>query len=116
MKIEDLKKQGLEEHDLGYCGRCHDCDAPITVLISVIESGEVMIEGGAVYKVKQGFADDEIFFKCGGCFKEDKILRNYKKTEVFSRAIGYLRPVNQWNKGKEEEFKMRKLFTNTEGK
>jgi ribonucleoside-triphosphate reductase len=32
------------------------------------------------------------------------------KTEVYSRSVGYLRPVSQWNKGKEEEFKTRKTF------
>ena len=30
--------------------------------------------------------------------------------EVFSRVVGYLRPVKQWNKGKQEEFKTRKEF------
>ncbi|RLG73152.1 MAG: ribonucleoside triphosphate reductase [Methanobacteriota archaeon] len=30
--------------------------------------------------------------------------------EVYSRVVGYLRPVNQWNKGKQEEFKLRKKF------
>ena len=31
--------------------------------------------------------------------------------EVYSRVVGYFRPVNQWNKGKREEFKERKEFT-----
>ena len=30
--------------------------------------------------------------------------------EVYSRVVGYLRPVNQWNEGKVEEFKARKTF------
>jgi ribonucleoside-triphosphate reductase len=30
--------------------------------------------------------------------------------EVYSRIVGYLRPVQQWNKGKQEEFKERKEF------
>ncbi len=30
--------------------------------------------------------------------------------EVYSRVVGYLRPVNQWNKGKQEEFGLRKTF------
>ena len=30
------------------------------------------------------------------------------KCEVYSRVVGYLRPVQNWNKGKKEEFKMRK--------
>jgi len=30
--------------------------------------------------------------------------------EVYSRIVGYLRPVDQWNKGKRSEFKLRKTF------
>ncbi len=30
--------------------------------------------------------------------------------EVYSRVVGYLRPVRQWNKGKQEEFKLRTLL------
>ena len=30
--------------------------------------------------------------------------------EIYSRVVGYLRPVKQWNKGKQEEFKIRKTF------
>lgn len=32
------------------------------------------------------------------------------KPEVYSRVVGYLRPVQQWNAGKEAEFKDRKTF------
>ncbi|CAN2046552.1 ribonucleoside-triphosphate reductase (formate) [Candidatus Magnetomoraceae bacterium gMMP-13] len=32
------------------------------------------------------------------------------ETEVYSRVVGYLRPVKQWNNGKQEEFYMRKTF------
>lgn len=32
------------------------------------------------------------------------------KAEVYSRIVGYMRPVNQWNDGKREEFADRKLF------
>jgi len=30
--------------------------------------------------------------------------------EVYSRVVGYLRPVNQWNQGKQQEFTDRKMF------
>jgi len=30
--------------------------------------------------------------------------------EVYTRIVGYYRPVQQWNKGKREEFKLRKTF------
>lgn len=36
-----------------------------------------------------------------------------KKTtecEIYSRVVGYIRPVNQWNKGKQQEFRDRKTF------
>ncbi len=32
------------------------------------------------------------------------------ETEVYSRVVGYLRPVKQWNNGKQTEFCMRKTF------
>ena len=32
-------------------------------------------------------------------------------TEIYSRVVGYLRPVSQWNNGKQTEFKMRKTYT-----
>ena len=31
-------------------------------------------------------------------------------SEVFSRIVGYMRPVSQWNEGKRAEFGDRKLF------
>jgi ribonucleoside-triphosphate reductase len=33
-----------------------------------------------------------------------------QKAEVYSRVVGYIRPVEQWNKGKKEEFDDRKTF------
>lgn len=32
------------------------------------------------------------------------------KCEVFSRVVGYLRPVENWNDSKQEEWKDRKVF------
>lgn len=33
-----------------------------------------------------------------------------KKTEVYSRVCGFFRPVQQWNKGKQEEFVQRREY------
>jgi ribonucleoside-triphosphate reductase (formate) len=33
-----------------------------------------------------------------------------KKIEVYSRIVGYFRPVENWNVGKREEFKDRKVY------
>ena len=33
-----------------------------------------------------------------------------KECEVWSRVVGYLRPVSDWNKGKAQEYSQRKVF------
>ena len=42
----------------------------------------------------------------------EKAKKELKGTpcEVYSRVVGYLRPTQQWNDGKQEEFKQRKTF------
>ncbi|MBN2410531.1 ribonucleoside triphosphate reductase [candidate division KSB1 bacterium] len=47
-----------------------------------------------------GYLDGELDF-CPKCAQ---------KCEIYSRVVGYLRPVNQWNDGKREEFKLRKTI------
>ncbi len=42
--------------------------------------------------------EESVCPRCGG------------ETEVYSRVVGYLRPVKQWNNGKQTEFCMRKTF------
>ncbi len=37
---------------------------------------------------------------------EDKRTR----CEIYSRVVGYMRPIKQWNKGKRQEFRDRKTF------
>ena len=113
MNIADLKAD-LEKGDFLYKGSCHDCGIPVFVDAHVTEDGEIHVSGGAVYKIPVG-PENKYFFKCESCFKQDKTLHNWQECEVYSRVVGYLRPVNQYNLGKKEEFKMRKEFTTTEG-
>ncbi|MDR1195979.1 MAG: anaerobic ribonucleoside-triphosphate reductase [Endomicrobium sp.] len=42
--------------------------------------------------------------------KEQKANVEGTKCEVYSRVVGYLRPVALWNEGKKEEFKIRKNY------
>jgi len=46
-------------------------------------------------------------FTCPKCGEE---------SEVFSRVVGYIRPVRQWNEGKKTEFETRKNFVISENK
>jgi len=41
--------------------------------------------------------------------KEKKIIVR-QKCEVYSRIVGYIRPVSQWNPGKQSEFDDRNTF------
>jgi len=44
--------------------------------------------------------------------KQVKALSNKRqRCEVYSRSIGYIRPITQWNVSKKEEFKDRKLYS-----
>lgn len=110
MQIEELQKR-LESENVEFHGNCHDCGAPVEVLCAITENGEFVITGGAIFNPKVGVLPAELtFFKCDACFQKDGALRNYQKCEVYSRVVGYLRPVQQWNKGKREEFRQRKEF------
>ena len=42
--------------------------------------------------------------------RQDKCSSCKQDTEVYSRVVGYLRPVKQWNYGKQAEFDTRKTF------
>lgn len=46
---------------------------------------------------------------------EDKKMTR-TKCEVYSRVCGYLRPVGQWNEGKQAEWTDRKTFDKNETK
>ncbi len=48
---------------------------------------------------------------CGYLNGEKQICPKCEQaTEIYSRVVGYLRPVSQWNFGKQSEFKLRKYY------
>ena len=76
---------------------CHDCKKEL-------KKGDNVV----VYDLEdQG---QGIFYKCKECHAQDATLKNFQKTEVYSRIVGYIRPVDQWNVGKTEEYKDRKEY------
>jgi len=75
--------------------KCHDCK-------------KLLKEGSEYMPYTVG---KELYVKCRKCHKKDPLLRNYQETECYSRVVGYIRPVNLWNKGKQQEFKDRKVFS-----
>ena len=59
---------------------------------------------GAKYPPKNGVDR----YKCSRCFEKEPELTQH--CLVYSRVVGYLAPVNQWNKGKVSEYERRKVF------
>jgi anaerobic ribonucleoside-triphosphate reductase len=41
-------------------------------------------------------------------------MKKRTKCEVYSRIVGYLRPIQQWNEGKQAEWEDRRTFENLE--
>ena len=104
-RLHQLFEEHPERGDLIWQGQCHDCKSPVTV-VAVPKSDGIHIDGGSVYEPKQS----RFFLKCDECFQKDPLLKDYQDCEVYSRVVGYLRPVAQWNDGKQAEFSDRKLF------
>ena len=64
-----------------------------------------MLEKGQEYMPYE--VNGETIAKCRTCHEANPTLSDFQKTEVYSRVVGYIRPVEQWNKGKQEEYQDR---------
>jgi hypothetical protein len=112
--LEMLDEQ--KTHILDFQGKCHSCQSEIIVSAGVETfDGQDMlfIHGGGICKVEEYNSEekyDKILLICPDCYETDKYLKNWKRCEVFSRIVGYMRPVDSWNKAKQHEFDMRKTF------
>jgi len=85
-------------------GECFDCDVGVVVGIEVGGKG-IKVQGGAVYEV-----GGCVYLKCDDCYGEEGVLKNYQDCMVFSRVVGYLQPVENWNPGKQSEYRDRKVY------
>ena len=81
---------------------CHDCGEEIKIQGENIKNGVLLTydNRGEMLNV----------FKCNDCFDKNKSLNNFEKCEVYSRVVGYLRPVSQWNTGKKQEYQEREKY------
>ena len=81
---------------------CHDCGKEIEF------NGEEMTNG--VYLSYNKGEEKINIFKCNECYAKSPALTNFQECEVYSRVVGYIRPVQQWHKGKKQEYGERKEF------
>ncbi len=81
---------------------CYDCKKKIEIKNNEVQNGVLLSYNDNGKKL--------MVFKCNDCYQKNPSLANFRKCEVYSRIVGYLRPVQQWNEGKKREFKERKDF------
>lgn len=82
---------------------CHDCGKNIAVNGEELEDGVSLMYDNAGEKIN--------VLKCNDCYAKNPALTNFQKCEVYSRVVGYIRPVDQWHKGKQQEYGERKEFS-----
>ena len=82
---------------------CHDCGKEMSVSNEEIQGGVCLVYDNAGEKIN--------ILKCNDCYATNPALTNYQPCEVYSRVVGYIRPVQQWHKGKKQEFEERVEFT-----
>ena len=82
---------------------CHDCKKEILTNGEEIENGVYLSYDNAGKKIN--------IFKCDECYAKSPALANFQSCEVYSRVVGYIRPVQQWHKGKKQEYGERKEFS-----
>lgn len=77
------------------CPKCYDCKKELNNGLTLIYD-----DNGKKITV----------YKCRKCFKKNPSLANFRKCEVYSRVVGYIRPTSQWHLGKKQEYSERKEF------
>lgn len=87
---------------------CWDCKKELKLKNNEIKNGKMLIYDNDGEKIE--------IFKCDQCFARDRTLKYYQPCEVYSRIVGYLRPIQQWNKAKFHEFFERKEYKLLNGK
>ena len=85
-----------------YCWDCHK-------VLGVNDDGS-LVDAEKLLVKKGSDGTPSIVIKCKECYDKNKNVIIPQVCEVYSRVVGYLRPVSQWNEAKQAEFKDRKVF------
>jgi hypothetical protein len=109
LKLETLKSMLEAKNPLSFIGQCCCCGAESSVTATLSGGdavSEVTITGGAAFLPPIDWhVKDTYLVKCQTCWEKDPHF--YPRTEIYSRVVGYMRPVSSWHKGKQAEYKMR---------
>lgn len=101
--FEELSELIGENQSAVIHATCMDCHKDFDIRVERTGPKTMDIQAGAIYKTR-----DEWEFKCQECFEYNP--NKGPKMLIYSRVVGYMRPVSDWNNAKREEFKMRKKY------
>ena len=113
--LHDLFDEFQEVTALAFAGTCADCAGPVEVVVTLAD-GAFVITGGGVFKNPRWDGKDEarrFRCKCDPCMQKDPTMA--QSADVYSRVVGYMQPVGQWNDGKRAEFARRKTYDRSIG-
>lgn len=96
VKIKKAKDQKVKNET------CYDCGCLIKFEGDNIKNGHYLVYQDGSQKIS--------VLKCKSCYQKNPGLTNFRNCEVYSRVVGYLRPVQQWNDGKQLEYQKRKEY------
>ena len=83
---------------------CHDCGKGLSLNSNQeLENAVCLVYENAERKIE--------VLKCNDCYVKSPALTRFQPCEVYSRVVGYIRPVQQWHKGKRQEYGDRVEFT-----
>lgn len=105
MKLSKLREILGIQNPFIFEGECMDCRS-LVLVTATQDDEETTIVGGAVF---HWHSPTEYLMKCDGCYEKNPVFN--PKTQVYSRVVGFLTPVQNWNNGKKAEWKSRKTFT-----
>ncbi len=96
----------MENAKIVVAEKCHDCERKVE-----INDGELV----DAKMLKYDTGNEKItVIKCDNCFEKNPSLTNFQNCEVYSRIVGYIRPIQQWNAGKRVEYSEREEYKEKE--
>ncbi len=81
---------------------CHDCEKDVLVR-GISDTEDIEVQGGKLcfYQTSKELVG---IIKCDECYEKNQSLAHFQDCEVYARVVGYIRPVQQWHPGKQEEY------------
>ena len=88
---------------------CDHCGEEFIAILTRVSETELEISGAVigVRKAESNFSDRYVF-RCPGCYESDQNFGT--ECDIYSRVVGFYRPVKYWNKGKQAEYKERIVY------